>query len=106
MVPGSEADIKGSGDFPPYLFTGRIWAGQHTDCKEAHWGTDPYGAPDAMYSRIEEEHQRPKQDMKQIIHLARMEELIQEAVDAFIKKVTVYQNKRVEIEGNYSYGEE
>ena len=40
-----------------------------------------------QYSRIEEEHQRPKQDMKQIIRLARMEELIQEAVDIFIKKL-------------------
>ena len=37
---------------------------------------------------------------------ARMEELTQEAVDAFIKKVTVYRNKQVKIEWNYSYGEE
>ena len=40
-----------------------------------------------QYSRIEEEHQRPKQDMKQIIRLARMEELTQVAVDIFIKKL-------------------
>ena len=40
-----------------------------------------------QYSRIEEEHQRPKPDMKQIIRLARMEELTQEAVDIFIKKL-------------------
>lgn len=59
-----------------------------------------------QYSWIEEEYERPKQDMKQIIRLARMEELTQEAVDIFIKKVTVYRDKRVEIEWNYSYGEQ
>ena len=37
---------------------------------------------------------------------ARMEELTQEAVDIFIKKVTFYWDKRVEIEWNYCYGEE
>lgn len=50
---------------------------------------------------VTEEYQRPKQDMKDIIRFSKMEELTQETVDVFIKKVTVYKGKRVEIEWNY-----
>lgn len=52
-------------------------------------------------ARLTEEYQRPKQDMKDIIRFSKMEELTQEMVDVFIKKVTVYKGKRVEIEWNY-----
>ena len=52
-------------------------------------------------NRIAEECHRPKQDMKDIIRFSQMEKLTQEMVDAFIKKVTIYRDKRVEIEWNY-----
>lgn len=57
-------------------------------------------------ARLTEEYHRPKQDMKDIIRFAEMKELTQEMVDVFIKKVTVYKGKRVEIEWNYALGEE
>lgn len=57
-------------------------------------------------ARLTEEYQRSKQDMKDIIRFSKMEELTQEMVDVFIKKVTVYKGKRVEIEWNYAFGEE
>lgn len=57
-------------------------------------------------ARLTEEYQRPKQDMKDIIRFSEMKELTQEMVDVFIKKVTVYKGKRVEIEWNYGFGEE
>lgn len=58
------------------------------------------------YSRTEEEYCRPKQDMEDIIRFSKMEKLTQEMVDVFIKKVTIYRDKRVEIEWNYAFGEE
>ncbi|MCM1194105.1 MAG: recombinase family protein [Acetatifactor muris] len=57
-------------------------------------------------ARLTEEYHRPKQDMKDIIRFAEMKELTQEMVDVFIKKVTVYKGRRVEIEWNYALGEE
>lgn len=57
-------------------------------------------------ARLTEEYNQPKQDMKDIIRFSEMRELTQEMVDVFIKKVTVYKGKRVEIEWNYALGEE
>lgn len=57
-------------------------------------------------NRLKEEYDRPKLDMKEIIRFSQMEKLTQEAVDVFIKKVTIYKDKRVEIEWNYADGEE
>ena len=54
---------------------------------------------------LTEEYHRPKQDMKDIIRFAEVKELTQEMVDVFIKRVTVYKGKRVEIEWNYAFGE-
>jgi chromosome segregation ATPase len=53
------------------------------------------------FSRLTEEYNRPKQDIKEVIRFSQMEKLTQEAVDVFIKKVTIYRDKRVEIEWNY-----
>lgn len=50
---------------------------------------------------LEKEYQKAEEDMKQIIRYAHMEELTQEVVDAFIKRVYVYKGKRVEIEWNF-----
>lgn len=55
--------------------------------------------------RLKEEYARPKLNMKEIIRFSLMEKLTQEAVDVFIKKVTIYRDKRVEIEWNYADGE-
>ncbi len=57
---------------------------------------------DRERSRIEEEADRDKQDMKQIIRHSHLEALTQEVVDAFIRRVTVYKDKRVEIEWDFS----
>lgn len=54
------------------------------------------------YSRLEEEITRDKYDMKQVIYYAHLDELTKEAVDIFIKKITVYKDKRVEIEWNFT----
>lgn len=54
------------------------------------------------YSQIEEEAGRDKQDMKQMIRYSHLETLTQEVVDVFIRRVTVYKDKRVEIEWNFS----
>lgn len=54
--------------------------------------------------RLEEEYQKVEEDMKQIIRYSHLEELTQEVVDAFIKKIYVYKDKRVEIEWNFSSG--
>lgn len=43
--------------------------------------------------------------MKEIIHFSGLKELTQEAVDVFIKRITVYRDKRVEIKWNYTEGE-
>lgn len=59
-------------------------------------------AVETEQDRGEEEAGKVIQDMKQIIHYLHLEELTQEVVDAFIKKVTVYKGKRMEIEWDYS----
>lgn len=56
---------------------------------------------EAEYDKVEEETNKNKLDMKQIIRYSHLEELTQEVVDAFIKSVTVYKGKRVEIEWNF-----
>ncbi|MCM1194137.1 MAG: recombinase family protein [Acetatifactor muris] len=56
--------------------------------------------------RLEEEYQKSEEDMKQIIRYSHLEELTQEAVDVFIKKIYVYKDKRVEIEWNFCSGYE
>ena len=40
--------------------------------------------------------------MKQIIRYSHIEELTQEVVDAFIRRVYAYKDKRIEIEWNFS----
>ena len=40
--------------------------------------------------------------MKQIIRYSHIEELTQEVVDTFIRRVYAYKDKRVEIEWNFS----
>lgn len=50
---------------------------------------------------LENEYQKAEEDMKQIIRYSHIEELTQEVVDAFIKKVYAYKDKRVEIEWNF-----
>ena len=57
---------------------------------------------EAEHSRMEEAADRDKQDMKQIIRYSHLETLTQEVVDVFIWKVTVYKDKRVEIEWSFS----
>ena len=57
---------------------------------------------EAEYSRIKEEIDRDKQDMKQIIRCSRMETLTQEVTDLFIRRVTLYKDKRVEIEWDFT----
>ncbi len=64
--------------------------------------TDRIKTTEAEYDRVEEETNRDKQNMKQIIRYSHLEELTQEVVDAFIKRVTVYKGKRVDIEWNFS----
>lgn len=53
-------------------------------------------------TRLEDEYQKAETDMKQIIRYSHIEELTQEVVDAFIKRVYAYKDKRVEIEWNFS----
>ncbi len=55
----------------------------------------------AKYNSMEEELHKDKQEMKQIIRFSRLEEFSQEVADAFIKKVVVYGDKRVEIEWEF-----
>lgn len=54
------------------------------------------------YSRIAERAGREQWDMKQILRYSHMEELTQEVVDVFIKRVVAYKDKRVEIEWNFA----
>lgn len=54
------------------------------------------------HSRIEVEASTDKQNMKQIIRYSHLETLTQEVVDVFIQRVTVYKDKRVEIEWGFS----
>lgn len=58
-------------------------------------------AIEADENRMREELHKSKEDMKQIIRYAHMKELTQEAVDIFIRKVTVYKGKKVEIAWNF-----
>ena len=52
--------------------------------------------------KLESEYQKTEDDMKQIIRYSHIEELTQEIVDIFIKKIYVYKDKRVEIEWNFA----
>lgn len=54
------------------------------------------------YNDIECKYHQQKQDMKQILRYSNLENLTQEIVDAFIKKVYIYKDKRVEIEWNFT----
>ena len=51
--------------------------------------------------KLESEYRKTEEDMKQIIRYSHIEELTQEIVDIFIKKIYVYKDKRVEIEWNF-----
>lgn len=51
---------------------------------------------------LESEYQKAKEDIKQIIRYSHIEELTQEVVDTFIKRVYAYRDKRIEIEWNFS----
>ena len=57
---------------------------------------------DRARSRIVCDADREKQDRKQIIRHSHLKALTQEVVDAFIRRVTVYKDKRVEIEWDFS----
>lgn len=50
---------------------------------------------------LESEYQKAEEDMKLIIRYSHIEELTQEIVDVFIKKVSAYKDKRIEIEWNF-----
>lgn len=60
----------------------------------------------AKLAGLEHECRKSEEDMKQIIRFSHIEELTQEVVDAFIKKVYAYKDKRVEIEWNFSMDRE
>lgn len=51
---------------------------------------------------LEDEYQKAKEDMKQILRYSHLEKLTNEVVETFIKKIYVYKDKRVEIEWNFS----
>lgn len=53
---------------------------------------------------FEADNQRIEEDMKQIIRYSHMEELTEELLDAFVKKIYVYKDKRIEIEWNFADG--
>ena len=53
-------------------------------------------------SGLESEYQKAEADMKQIIRYSHIEELTQEVVDTFIRRVYAYKDKRIEIEWNFS----
>lgn len=53
-------------------------------------------------TRLEDEYQKAEEDMKQIIRFSHIEELTQEVVDTFIRRVYAYKDKQVEIEWNFS----
>lgn len=52
-------------------------------------------------AKVHEEYDRLAEDMKTIIRYSRLETLTQEAADAFIKKIYVYKDKRIEIEWSF-----
>lgn len=58
-----------------------------------------------QYNQAEEAYRQKKEDMKQIIRYLHIEELTQEVVDVFIKKIYVYRDKRVEIEWDFAKDE-
>ncbi len=51
---------------------------------------------------LESEYQKLEEDMKQVIRYSHIEALTQQVVDAFVRKIYVYKNKRVEVEWNFS----
>lgn len=54
------------------------------------------------HERIAEEASQNEQDMKQIIRHSHLEELTQEVVDTFIKRIEVYKGRRVEIAWDFT----
>lgn len=62
------------------------------------------GEAEEKYEWAEERGRRNQDDMKQIIRFSHLEDLTPEAVEAFIKKVMLHGDKRVEIEWNFSEG--
>lgn len=62
------------------------------------------GEAEEKYERAVEAERRNQDDMKQIIRFSHLEDLTPEAVEAFIKKVTLHGDKRVEIEWNFAEG--
>ena len=50
---------------------------------------------------MKSEYQKAEADMKQIIRYSHIEELTQEVVDTFIRRVYAYKDKRIEIEWNF-----
>ncbi len=54
--------------------------------------------------RLEREYQKAEEDMKQVIRNSHLEKLTQEVVDTFLRKIYVYNGKRVEIEWNFGMG--
>lgn len=51
---------------------------------------------------LESEYQKAEEDMKQIFYYLHIDELTQDVVDIFIKKVYAYKDKRIEIEWNFT----
>lgn len=50
---------------------------------------------------IEGEYQKAEEDMKQIIEYSHIDELTQNIVDIFIRRIYTYKDKRIEIEWNF-----
>ena len=61
---------------------------------------------EGQYKWVDEVSRRSKEDMKQMIRFSHLEELTQEAVDVFIKRITLYRDKRVEIAWSFRDGDE
>lgn len=51
--------------------------------------------------QLKEGYQKIQEDMKILIHYLHIEELTQEVVDTFVKKVYLYKGKKVEVEWNF-----
>lgn len=58
------------------------------------------------YDLAKEECRAKKQDIKQIARYCHMETLTREMADSFIKRIALYQDKRVEIECGFSEGKQ
>ncbi len=54
--------------------------------------------------RLEDESRKTDEDMKVLLQYSHIEELTQDVVDVFVKRVAVYKDKRVEIEWNFGEG--